>query len=138
MKNKWLPIIVFYVIAVVIRALALQLDTPGEANLTYFLIDWATGIGPCIGTMWFFWHINLSFTVNSLIFLAILVFGAWGIGKIAKDTHSLVACACFHTLYNFSIHGFFQFTPAVIGIYVAVVVSWFLIWYVPWQKLIRK
>ena len=39
MKNKWIPIIVFYVIAVVIRALALQLDTPGEANLTYFLID---------------------------------------------------------------------------------------------------
>ena len=219
MKNKWIPIIVFYVIAAVIRALALQLDTPGEANLMYFLMDWATGIGPCIGalvvvfafkrkfycsvtgtsliksalcvavpflicfflyrqlswvllgfifysfleevgwrgylqgelegmkplpqalligTIWFFWHINLSFTVNSLIFLAILVFGAWGIGKIAKDTHSLVTCACFHTLYNFSIHGFFQFTPAVIGIYVAVVVSWFLIWYVPWQKLIRK
>lgn len=91
-----------------------------------------------IGTMWLFWHINLSFSVNTLIFLAILVFGAWGIGKIAKDTHSLVACACFHTLYNFSIHGFFKFTPAVICIYIGVIASWFLIWYVPWQKWFQK
>ena len=215
-KTKWAAIIVFYVIAVVIRFLALKIEVPGEANLRYFLIDWATGIGPCIGalvvvfafkrkffcsitgtsilrsalcvaipflicfflyrklswvllgfifysfleevgwrgylqgeladmkglpqalligTMWLFWHIHISFTVNTLIFWAILVFGAWGIGKIAKDTHSLVACACFHTLYNFSIHGFFKFTPAVIGIYVAVIVSWFLIWYVPWQRI---
>lgn len=218
-KTKWAAIIVFYVIAVVIRALALQLEVPGEANLKYFLIDWLTGVGPCIGalvvvfafnrkffcsitgtsiiksalcvaipflicfflyrklswvmlgfifysfleevgwrgylqgelahmkalpqalligTMWLFWHINLSFSVNTLIFLAILVFGAWGIGKIAKDTHSLVACACFHTLYNFSIHGFFKFTPAVICIYIGVIASWFLIWYVPWQKWFQK
>lgn len=215
-KTKWAAIIVFYVIAVVIRFFALKMEVPGEANLRYFLIDWATGIGPCIGalvvvfafkrkffcsitgtsilksalcvaipflicfflyrklswvllgfifysfleevgwrgylqgeladmkalpqalligTMWLFWHINLSFSVNTLIFWAILVFGAWGIGKIAKDTHSLIACACFHTLYNFSIHGFFKFTPAVIGIFVAVIVSWFLIWYVPWQRI---
>lgn len=215
-KTKWAAIIVFYVIAVVIRFFALKMEVPGEANLRYFLIDWATGIGPCIGalvvvfafkrkffcsitgtsilksalcvaipflicfflyrklswvllgfifysfleevgwrgylqgeladmkalpqalligTMWLFWHINLSFSVDTLIFWAILVFGAWGIGKIAKDTHSLIACACFHTLYNFSIHGFFKFTPAVIGIFVAVIVSWFLIWYVPWQRI---
>lgn len=215
LNTKWAAVIVFYVIAVILRALALQLEVPGVANLKYFLADWAGGAGPCIGaiaavllfrrkfycnitgssliksalcvaipflicfflhrklsfvllgfifysfleevgwrgylqgeleemkpllqalligTMWFFWHINLSFTLNSLIFLAILVFGAWGIGRIARDTHSLVACACFHTLYNFSIHGFFEFTPAVIGIYVAVIASWFLIWYAPWGK----
>lgn len=215
LKSKWAAIIVFYVIAVVIRALALQIDVPGEANLKYFLVDWATGIGPCIGaivvvilfkrqffcsisgssllksalcvaipflicfflyrklswvllgfifysfleevgwrgylqgeladmkplpqalligTLWLLWHVNLSFGLNTLIFWAILVFGAWGIGRIAKDTHSLIACACFHTLYNFSIHGFFEFTPAVIGIYVAVIASWFLIWYAPWAK----
>lgn len=214
--KKWMAVIVFYVIAVVIRALALQLEVPGEANWKYFLIDWATGIGPCIGAlvavlafrrkficsisgtslvksalcvlipflicfflyralswvllgflfysfleevgwrgylqgeladmkafpqalligaMWFFWHIHITFSVNGLIFLVILVFGAWGIGRIAKDTHSLIACACFHTLYNFSIHGFFHFTPAVMGIYVGVIVSWFLIWYAPWEKI---
>lgn len=216
--TKWAAIVVFYVIAVVIRALALQIEVPNEANLKYFLIDWATGIGPCIGalvvvftfkrkffcsvtgsslfksalcvaipflicfflyrklsfvllgfifysfleevgwrgylqgelkgmkalpqalligTMWLFWHINISFTVNTLIFWAILVFGSWGIGKIAKDTHSLVTCACFHTLYNFSIHGFFEFTPAIIAIYVGVIASWFLIWYAPWREWFR-
>ena len=49
--KKWMAVIVFYVIAVVIRALALQLEVPGEANWKYFLIDWATGIGPCIGAL---------------------------------------------------------------------------------------
>lgn len=219
-RTKWVAIIVFYVIAVAIRAAALQIDVPQEANLKYFLIDWATGIGPCIGAivavlifkrkffcsvvgksllrsalcvavpfiicfflhrklsfvllgfifysfleevgwrgylqgeladmkpflqalviglMWLLWHINLSFGINTLIFFAILVFGSWGIGKIAKDTSSLVTCACFHTLYNFSIHGFFEFTPAVISIYVAVIASWFIIWYCPWHKwFLRK
>lgn len=91
-----------------------------------------------IGTMWFVWHINISISVGSLLFWAILVFGAWGIGRIANDTHSLVLCACFHTLFNFSKHGFFEFTPLVIGAYVLVVASWFVIWYTPWGKVFAK
>lgn len=91
-----------------------------------------------IGAMWFVWHLRFKLTLGSLIFLAVLILGSWGIGRIAKDTHSLIACACFHTLYNFSIHGFFQFTPAVICIYVAVVISWFVVWYTPWEKMLRK
>lgn len=91
-----------------------------------------------IGTMWFVWHINIGFNVGSLIFWAILVFGAWGIGRIANDTHSLMLCACFHTLFNFSKHGFFEFTPLVIGAYVLVIVSWFVIWYTPWSKVFNK
>lgn len=90
-----------------------------------------------IGSMWFFWHLRFHLSLGSLMFLLILVMGSWGIGRIAKDTHSLMACACFHTLYNFSTHGFFQFTPAVICIYVAVVVSWFVVWYMPWTKIFR-
>lgn len=91
-----------------------------------------------IGTMWFLWHINISLSVGSLIFWAVLVFGAWGIGRIANDTHSLVLCACFHTLYNFSTHGFFAFTPGVICAYVLIVISWFVIWYTPWSKVFSK
>lgn len=91
-----------------------------------------------IGTMWFLWHINIGFNVSSLIFWGILVFGAWGIGKIATDTHSLILCACFHTLYNFSTHGFVEFTPAVICLYVAIVTSWFVIWYTPWERVGMK
>lgn len=88
-----------------------------------------------IGTMWFLWHINISFSIASLLFWAILVFGAWGIGKVANDTRSLVLCACFHTLFNFSKHGFFEFSPMVIGAYVLTVASWFAIWYTPWPKV---
>lgn len=70
--NKWIPIIVFYEIAVLIRFFTLKMGRPGVADI--------------------------SFSWGGLIFLAILIFGAWGIGHI--------------TLYNFSTHGFFQFTPA--------------------------
>ena len=41
LNTKWAAIIVFYVIAVILRALALQLEVPGVANLRYFLVDWA-------------------------------------------------------------------------------------------------
>jgi len=84
-----------------------------------------------IGTMWFVWHLQFVWSVNALIFWALLVFGAWGIGRIANDTKSLMACSCFHVLYNFSSHGFFKFSPLVIAIYVLVIASWFVIWY--WQ-----
>lgn len=90
-----------------------------------------------IGLLWFVWHLQFSLSVNAHIFLALLIFGSWGIGRVAQDTHSLVLCACFHTLYNFSSHGWFQFTPTVICIYVVVFSSWFVIWYTPWEKIIK-
>lgn len=49
-----------------------------------------------------------------------------------------MACACFHTLYNFSKHGFFEFTPLVIGIFILTILSWLLIWYFPWQRVYNK
>ena len=212
----WVPIAVFYVIAVLIRAITLQMGRSDVADISYFLAAWAQGAGPCIGALvavflfkrnffcsitgvsviksvlsvavpfvivfflqrelsyvmlgfifysfleevgwrgylqgelrdmkpftqavligvlWFLWHVNISISWGALIFLAILIFGAWGIGRIASDTHSLVACACFHTLYNFSVHGFFRFSPAVICLYVVVIALWFIIWYVPWGKI---
>lgn len=216
---KWIAIIVFYIIAVVGRYLALQIEGTTTVDFHYMLRGWAEGVGPCIGaivaallfkrkffcsvtggslvkstitvaipfiicfflhqqlsyillgfifysfleevgwrgylqgelqdknelvkslligTMWFVWHLQFVFSIRALIFWALLVFGSWGIGRVAKDTHSLVACACFHVLYNFSSHGFFQFSTAVIGIYVAVIISWFVIWYSPWEKWFKK
>ena len=88
-----------------------------------------------IGGMWFFWHINIGINPGSLIFLAVLLLGTWGIGCIARDTKSLAACVCFHTLFNFSNQSSITFTPTVIALYVAVVAAWFLIWYVPWGKI---
>lgn len=51
LNTKWAAVIVFYVIAVILRALALQLEVPGVADLKYFLVDWAGGAGPCIGAL---------------------------------------------------------------------------------------
>ena len=84
-----------------------------------------------IAAMWFFWHINVSFDMTGLIFFGVLLIGAWGIGNIARDTRSLTACACFHSLFDFSN---FQFTPAIIALYVGMFVSWIAIWYMPWEK----
>lgn len=218
-KRRWMAIALFYVIAVIIRALALKYQDLNAGTFVVWLWNWARGIGPClgaivavlvfkrdfyctitgtsfwksaisvllpfaicfflnrslsftllgfifysfleevgwrgylqgelkdinpflriliIGLMWFFWHISINFSIGSLIFLVILLFGTWGIGCIARDTKSLVACACFHTLVNFSNQGDVSFTPAVIALYVVVIAGWFLIWYVPWGKLLSR
>lgn len=223
MKNisvkKWLPIALFYVIAIVVRALSFNMDRSNVVDMNFFLRAWAEGIGPCIGAiivvllfgrkffcsitgtsiiksvvsiaipflicfvlyrelsfvllgfifysfleevgwrgylqgefedkspmiqsliigvMWYLWHIHISLSIGSIMFLVLLIFGSWGIGRIARDTHSLVACACFHVLFNFSNKGFFEFTPSVIALYVVVIMSWFLIWYAPWGKWLHR
>lgn len=222
-KKKWLAIGLFYLIAVVVRYVALNIahdiENPSFTDLSIWPVAWAEGVGPClgaiivvllfkrdfycsitgssliksaisllipfavcfilhhelsfillgfifysfleevgwrgylqgelkdkslfvqslvIGTMWLLWHIQIGLNLGTLIFWLLLVFGSWGIGKIATDTHSLVLCACFHTLYNFSSHGMFHFTPSVIALYVAVIASWFVIWYLPWGRWFGK
>lgn len=91
-----------------------------------------------IGTMWLLWHLTIGFNIGTLIFWGILLFGSWGIGRVASDTHSLMACACFHVLYNFSNKGMFEFDALVITLYVCVIASWFLIWYLPWDRWLGK
>ncbi len=210
---KWKAIALFYVIAVLIRAIVLRNEDFGSSPFSYWLWAWAEGIGPCvgalvailvfrrrfyctltgkslmksvitvalplvicflldrglsltllnlifyslleevgwrgylqgelkdmnpplrvfvIGTMWFLWHITVGLNLASLAFYGVLLFGSWGIGNIARDTRSLIACACFHTLFNFI--RFVQFTPVVIALYVGVFVSLLAIWYMPWKK----
>ncbi len=210
---KWKAIALFYVIAVLIRAIVLRNEDFGSSPFSYWLWAWAEGIGPCvgalvailvfrrrfyctltgrslmksvitvalplvicflldrglsltllnlifyslleevgwrvylqgelkdmnpplrvfvIGTMWFLWHITVGFNLASLAFYGVLLFGSWGIGNIARDTRSLIACACFHTLFNFI--RFVQFTPVVIALYAGVFVSLLAIWYMPWKK----
>ena len=76
--------------------------------------------------------------MGSLIFLVVLLFGTWGIGCIARDTKSLVACAFFHTLFNFSNPSGITFTPMVIVLYIVVIAGWFVIWYVPWNRIVVR
>jgi membrane protease YdiL (CAAX protease family) len=53
-----------------------------------------------VGTLWFVWHLNFDLTTTNLLFLGLLIFGAWGIGVVANTTKSLLAVAAFHSLNN--------------------------------------
>ena len=225
--NKWLAIAVFYVIAVIVRALVFSCESvllghgalPSDNTFAFWIWGWLEGLGPCLGalvavlvfkrrfyctfhgrsfvksgitvafplvlcllfdwrlclpllgfivyslleemgwrgylqgelmdmnntlrifviaTMWFLWHLDLTFDWGSLIFYGLLLLGSWGIGIMARDTRSLLVCACFHMLFNFSKRGYFEFTPGVIAVYVGVIVLWIAVWYVPWEKLFRR
>tara|TARA_B100000768_G_C11248611_1_gene362971 strand:- start:7 stop:774 length:768 start_codon:yes stop_codon:yes gene_type:complete len=54
-----------------------------------------------IGFIWYLWH--LTFLTNAtvgdnLFFLAMIIFGSWGIGQVAESTKSIIASACFHLI----------------------------------------
>ena len=80
-----------------------------------------------ITVMWFLWHLDLNLR-SVLPFFLLLLFASWGIGKVATDTHSLLFCAAFHGIVNFSKRDLFsdtRFTVAFIG----VIVFWIVMWY---------
>ncbi len=58
-----------------------------------------------IAVLWFVWHLNLNMTPTNMIFLGIIFFGTWGIGKIYSKTGSLIAVAGVHSLNNFFVKG---------------------------------
>ena len=54
-----------------------------------------------IGLLWYVWHLSFltKATVgDNLLFLAMLIFGSWGIGQVAELTKSIIASACFHLI----------------------------------------
>ncbi|MDP9049178.1 MAG: CPBP family intramembrane metalloprotease [Acidobacteriota bacterium] len=57
-----------------------------------------------IGAMWFLWHMTLIRPGFQLrgdgIFLAALMFGAWGLGRTVRATGSIVVAACLHFVLN--------------------------------------
>jgi uncharacterized protein len=56
-----------------------------------------------IGFIWYFWHLSFltkASLVDNLFFLSMLIFGSWGIGKIADLTKSILAAGCFHLIVN--------------------------------------
>lgn len=80
-----------------------------------------------ITMMWFLWHLDLSYR-SILPFLLLLLFASWGIGKVVTDTHSLLFCAAFHGIVNFSKHGLLLNTTFLIA-FICIIIFWFLIWY---------
>ncbi|MEQ8625530.1 MAG: CPBP family intramembrane glutamic endopeptidase [Vicingaceae bacterium] len=54
-----------------------------------------------IGILWYLWHLTFltdASVGDNLFFLAMMIFGSWGIGQVAESTKSILACACFHLI----------------------------------------
>ncbi|MBR1410338.1 MAG: CPBP family intramembrane metalloprotease [Prevotella sp.] len=80
-----------------------------------------------ITTMWFLWHLDLD-KRNILLFFMLLLFASWGIGKVATDTHSLLFCAAFHGIVNFSKHGLLSNTTFFVA-FICIIIFWIALWY---------
>ena len=78
-----------------------------------------------ITLMWFLWHLDLT-QRSALPFF--LLFASWGIGKVVTDTHSLLFCAAFHGIVNFSKRDLFSDTTFSVA-FVCVNVFWIVMWY---------
>ena len=80
-----------------------------------------------ITVMWFLWH--LDFNQRSVLpFLLLLLFASWGIGKVVSDTHSLLFCAAFHGIVNFSKRDLLSDTTFTVAL-VCVIIFWIVMWY---------
>lgn len=80
-----------------------------------------------ITVMWFLWHLDLN-ARDILPFFLLLLFASWGIGKVATDTHSLLFCAAFHGIVNFSKRGRLADTTFLVA-FIGVIVFWIVLWY---------
>ena len=80
-----------------------------------------------ITVMWFLWHLDLNLR-SALSFFLLLLFASWGIGKVVSETHSLLLCAAFHGIANFSKRDLFSDSAFTIA-FVCVIVFWIVMWY---------
>ena len=80
-----------------------------------------------ITMMWFLWHLDLS-QRSILSFFLLLLFASWGIGKVVRDTHSLLFCAAFHGIVNFSKRDLFSETTFTVA-FICIIVFWIVMWY---------
>ena len=80
-----------------------------------------------ITMMWFLWHLDLNLR-SILPFFLLLLFASWGIGKVVRDTHSLLFCAAFHGIVNFSKRDLFSDTTFTVA-FICIIVFWIVMWY---------
>jgi len=86
-----------------------------------------------VATLWFVWHLNFETTTSNLMFFGILILGSWGIGKVADNTHSLLAVSAFHSLNNF-----FQDMNSIKTIILATLLSIWIISLVIRKRQLRE
>lgn len=93
-----------------------------------------------IGFIWYLWHLTFLTKAtlgDNFFFLAMMIFGSWGIGQVAESTKSILACACFHLIiqimmFNALIKNGIDGTEKLIILGVSVLL-WFLI-IKKWEK----
>lgn len=93
-----------------------------------------------IGFFWYFWHLTFLTEASlgdNLFFLAMMIFGSWGIGQVAESTKSILASACFHLIiqimmFNALIKNGIDGTEKLVILGVSVVL-WFVI-IKKWEK----
>lgn len=132
-----MAIALFYVIAVIIRALALKYQDLNARTFVVWLWNWARGIGPCLGAivavLVFKRDFYCTITGTSFWKSAISVLLPFAICFFLNRSLSFTLLG-----FIFSNQGGVSFTPTVIALYVVVIAGWFLIWYVPWGKLLSR
>ena len=93
-----------------------------------------------IGFIWYLWHLTFltkATAGDNLFFLAMMIFGSWGIGQVAESTKSILASACFHMIiqimmFNALIKNGIDGTEKLIILGTSVVI-WFVI-IKKWEK----
>ena len=80
-----------------------------------------------ITVMWFLWHLDLT-QRSVLPFFLLLLLASWGIGKVVSETHSLLLCAAFHGIANFSKRDLFSDSTFTVA-FICVIVFWIVMWY---------
>jgi len=81
-----------------------------------------------IAVLWFAWHLNLEMTPNNMIFLGIIFFGTWGIGKVYSSTGSLLAVAGVHSLNNFFRDGLHSTELTLIAILLIIWIGFIILY----------
>ncbi|MBL0739480.1 CPBP family intramembrane metalloprotease [Flavobacterium sp. GN10] len=81
-----------------------------------------------ITVLWFAWHLNLETTLSNMIFLGIIFFGTWGIGKVYSSTGSLLAVAGVHSLNNFFRDGLHETELTLIAILLLIWVGFIILY----------
>lgn len=103
-----------------------------------------TGLRPftrilLVTVLWFFWHLSFPQGLGGLVFFAVLWLASWGLDTLAFTTRSLVLCSCLHGVFNLFKHGNGLLENGLTTVILAVSVGlWFVIWFVPFERFIRK
>jgi len=89
-----------------------------------------------IGILWFIWHLHFIFDLQNLMFLLILIFASWGIGKIGEKTNSILAVGAFHTMYNILSVDYFDPERKIIVLLISVAV--WVVYIVFYNKITKR